>query len=79
MKAVVGNSSLTNESCLAYNGFSLLCHYMENSKEIVIEVREERELTEAEMETLASLFFSWWKRECEQHSQERLESKPREQ
>ena len=38
---------------------------MRKKPELKIEVREEREMTEVEVETVASLLFTWWKREFE--------------
>jgi hypothetical protein len=39
-------------------------------RNVSIELVEERRMTEAELETLASLLFSWWKREFEQRGPE---------
>lgn len=50
-----------------------------NRSDIRIEVLEERIMTDTEVEAVASLLFTWWKGEFEHQSQERLESKLREQ
>ncbi len=34
-------------------------------EELKIEIVEEREMTEQEVETVASILFGWWKREFE--------------
>ena len=39
-------------------------------KEIRFEVKEAREISDAEVETLASLLFRWWRRELEQRGEE---------
>jgi hypothetical protein len=41
---------------------------MEAKTEIQVEVKEERDMTEAEVESVASLLFTWWKREYEERS-----------
>lgn len=43
---------------------------MTSGKEIVIEVQEDREMTNAEVETVASLLFRWWKKEFETEHRE---------
>lgn len=52
---------------------------MEEKKEIQIDVHEAREMTEAEVETVASLLFTWWRREFEQERDERMQSKQEKQ
>ena len=48
-------------------------------KEIGLEFIEGREMTEAEMETVASILFTWWKRDIEQRMAEKVdEEKPSE-
>ena len=39
---------------------------MEKKKEIQIEVQEGREMSDVEVETVASLLFHWWKEEFEE-------------
>ncbi len=46
---------------------------MEEKKELQIDVQEAREMTEAEVETVASLLFGWWRREYEQERDERMQ------
>lgn len=36
-----------------------------NKNSIEIEVHEDREMSNSDVETVASLLFSWWKREFE--------------
>jgi len=48
-------------------------------RDVTLELVEERKMTDTEVEVVASLLFSWWKREFEQQLQERLESNMREQ
>lgn len=45
--------------------------------DVRLELLEERTMTDAEVEVVASLLFSWWQREFEEQSQERLENKLR--
>lgn len=47
---------------------------MEKKKQIEIEIEEEREMSESEMEILASLLFTWWKREFESEENNRNEN-----
>jgi hypothetical protein len=41
-------------------------HIMRKKKDIKIKIKEEREMTEAEVENLVSMIFEWWKRELEE-------------
>jgi len=43
---------------------------MKTKKEISIEIEEKRAMADAEVETLATLLFRWWKRELEYSGQE---------
>ena len=47
--------------------------------DLTMKLVEERNMTDTEIEAVASLLFTWWKREFEQQSRERLESNLREQ
>jgi len=38
---------------------------MAEKKEIKVEIVEERQMSDAEVETFASLLFQWWKRDFE--------------
>lgn len=48
---------------------------MEEKKELQMDVQEAREMTESEVESVASLLFTWWRREYEQEGDERMQNK----
>jgi hypothetical protein len=41
-------------------------------KELTLELIEERAMTEAEVESIASLLLNWWRREYEQERDKRI-------
>jgi hypothetical protein len=43
--------------------------------EMSLNVVEQREMTDLEVETVASLLFTWWRREFEQQNPEAIQSK----
>jgi len=45
---------------------------MDNVRQIQLEVEEAREMTDAEVESVASLLFNWWKRDFEAEEQPAL-------
>ena len=44
-------------------------------KDVGIRFVEARKMTDAEVESVASLLFTWWRREYEQEMDERMQSK----
>ena len=42
-------------------------------REVPVQVIEQREMTDAEVESLASLLFTWWRREFERERDERAQ------
>lgn len=48
---------------------------MDGQRQIQIEAEQAREMTEAEVESIASLLFTWWRREFERERDEHKLSK----